>query len=494
MKTKLFTAFIILTLTILFITACGNDGNTVTPDVTIPDLSEYVAVRSDYAGSDITAASIAMKKYFEASGMTLTLTTDWGTDSSTAPAKEIIIGKAERTEYTEFAEKLKSPETSAAYGMVGEKIILYANNAENLCDIVDKFANDVLSGGENISLTDGAVYEFTISEKLMRTDGENIMNTLSSSKLWGVNAHHKGYPAYPANLAEEHVRLAAEMGSTIYRINFNPVTNDDIAYISNIADLCHEYGMKIMLVLDRLSGTNEEIAERMTFAAENLADKMDYFQIFNETDIYCSKRDDGTFYNATNWTGMTTEYYNPERVEICIEKMRAALDAFRAAAPNAKLVVNIGSRHFPILDWYIEAGLSWDIIAYDIYDLNVWDHHAFFKQMEERYPGYDFMVAECNYPANSGEYTEEQQEEWLTSFLEIMDTYDSDRMLAVIIYELMDQPNIQETEKWSGEAHFGIVNTNSDYSIAEPKRSYRAVQKLLCGGETKFGKVFTSVE
>lgn len=145
MKAKLFTAFIILTLTILFITAC-NDGNTVTPDVTIPELSEYIAVRSDYAGSDITAASITLKKYFEASGMTLTLTTDWGTDSSTAPAKEIIIGEAERTEYTEFTKKLKYPETSAAYGMVGEKIILYANNAENLCDIVDKFANDILSG------------------------------------------------------------------------------------------------------------------------------------------------------------------------------------------------------------------------------------------------------------------------------------------------------------------------------------------------------------
>ncbi len=85
---------------------------------------------------------------------------------------------------------------------------------------------------------------------------------------------------------------------------------------------------------------------------------------------------------------MTTDYYNPERVKVAVEK--------------------------------IEAGLEWDIIAFDIYALDLWDHHAFFRSMEERCPGYEFMVAECNSPANSGAFTDEQQAEWLTAFLKNM--------------------------------------------------------------------------
>jgi len=333
-----------------------------------------------------------------------------------------------------------------------------------------------------------------VSEQLCRTDGGEIMNTLDTKKLWGINAHHKGFPTYGATNAKEHVRLAAELGSTIYRINFNPVTEEDVGYIGQIADWCHEYGMQVMLVLDRRTGTPEEIAERMTFTAKHLAGRIDYFQIFNETDIWASKTDDGSYYNITNWSGMTTDYYNPERVKICVERMTAALTAFKAAAPEAKVVINIGERHYPILDWYIEAGLSWDVIGFDIYLLDAWDHHAFFREMEERYPGYDFMVTECNYPALKGPYTEGQQVQWLRNFLKTMNEYDSDRLIGVMIYELLDQPNLQTDDKWYGEAHFGLINVNADYSIGEPKPSYREVQSLLCGGEAKLTMEFKPVE
>lgn len=477
----------LLTMAALLLAACGEE-------ITVPDFGTYVAVRSDYATTEETVPSIALKKHFAAAGMELKLTTDWDSDSASAPAAEIIVGDANRVEYGQFKEKLAHPDRSAAYGMIGEKIVLYAPTTEGLSDIVDRFAADMLTGAPTVSLKDGSVYEFTVSEQLCRTDGGEIMNTLDTKKLWGINAHHKGFPTYGATDAKEHVRLAAELGSTIYRINFNPVTEEDVAYIGQIADWCHEYGMQVMLVLDRRTGTPEEIAERMTFTAKHLAGRIDYFQIFNETDIWCSKKDDGSFYNVSNWTGMTRDYYNPERVAICIENMQAALQAFRAEAPEAKLVVNIGSRHFPMLDFYVEAGLSWDIIAFDIYDLDLWDHAAFFEVMEKRYPGYDFMVAECNYPANSGAYTEEQQEAWLTAFLKVMSDYKSERMLGVMIYELLDEPNLQPDDKWSGEAHFGLVNTNADYSIAGPKRSYYAVQKLLCGGEASLDKVFTPVK
>ena len=302
-----------------------------------------------------------------------------------------------------------------------------------------------------------------------------------SNRMIGINAHHKGYRAYGEAYTETYIRLAAELGCRIYRINYNPTDASMLRYIRAIIDSCHRYGMKVMLALDNMHGTPAEIRDHMGFTAKHLADCTDYFQIFNETDIWCAMTDENTFYDSSDWTGMNTGYYNPARVKICVEKMTAAISAFRETAPDAKLVVNIGSRHFPMLDWYIEAGLSWDIIAFDIYEIDLWDHTRFFDAMAERYPGYDFMVAECNYPANDGPYTEEQQAEWLRSFLCMMDAYESDRMLGVIIYELMDQPNIETGDTWSGEAHFGIVNTNADYSPGKPKQAYFTVQKLLLG-------------
>ena len=307
------------------------------------------------------------------------------------------------------------------------------------------------------------------------------MSLRCKNRLIGINAHHKGYRAYGDAYTETYIRLAAALGCSIYRINYNPTTPAMVSYIRSIIDSCHSHGMKVMLALDNLHGSAAEIRDRMVFTAEQLSDCVDYFQIFNETDIWCAQTDENTFYDSSDWTGMSTEYYNPERVKICIEKMKAAIGAFRETAPDAKLAVNIGSRHYPMLDWYIEAGLSWDIIAFDIYEIDLWDHAQFFDSMAARYPGYDFMVAECNYPANDGPYTEEEQAEWLHRFLTIMDSYESDRMLGVIIYELMDQPNIETDGTWSGEAHFGIVNTNPDYSPGEPKSAYYTVQKLLLG-------------
>ncbi len=302
---------------------------------------------------------------------------------------------------------------------------------------------------------------------------------LRKDKLWGVNAHHRdSYLAYRPN-EEECIRLAAELGCTIYRINYNPSDERELNYIRDIIRKCHDNGMQVMLALDRFKDIPNEIIERnMAFAAENLKDEVDYFQIFNETDIWCSMGEEG-YYDITDWTGMSEGYYNPERVVLAVDKMKTALETFQRVAPQAKTVVNIGSRHYPILDWYVKAGLSWDITAFDIYDLDVWDHHAFFREMEERYPT-DFMVVECNYPANSGPFTEEQQAEWLTSFLTVMDNYRSDRMKAVIIYELLDQPEYELAKgSYHGESHFGLVRVNNDNTIDGTKLSYHAVQKLL---------------
>lgn len=312
---------------------------------------------------------------------------------------------------------------------------------------------------------------------------------LKKSIKWGVNGHNKfSYPAYAGENAEKSLELAAELGCTIYRINYRPKNAEEVAYIRDVIHKCHALGMEVMLVLDYGMNWGKEflkdpdkLVSEVTYIGENLKDVVDYFQMFNETDIWCSGVEGG-YYNLTDPTGQTPGYFNPERVEIAVSLMKLALPALQAAAPNVKTCINFGVRHYPILDWYIEAGLKWDIIAIDNYE--IWDYYEFFHFLEERYPTYDLMVAECNYPALWGPYDDPDQKEaeWLEMFLNKMNDYDSDRLKAVFVYELLDQPEYEiKKGSYHGESHFGLVSLNDDNTIKAKKPAFDVVKKLYRG-------------
>ncbi len=300
---------------------------------------------------------------------------------------------------------------------------------------------------------------------------------LSDKVLWGVNAHHRGFVAYRDNQALA-VRLAAEMGSTIYRINCNPTSDEEIAYVRGVAADCHARGMQVMLVLDRFRIPLEDVEHNMTFTAANLKDDIDYFQIFNELDCWCYRTDDGSLYNPqADPTGQTEDFYNPARKAYVMERMGKAVHIFRRLAPEAKLVTTVACRHFPAVDWCFEAGLSFDIVAFNIYEPDLFDHAAFFNKMAQRYPHSDFMITECNHPASKGPYTEQQQADTVERYCKMLQEFP--RMKAVMIYELLDEPILQKDDVWEKEAHFGIVNMVDATTAGEPKEAYHRMQKLL---------------
>ena len=76
--------------------------------------------------------------------------------------------------------------------------------------------------------------------------------------------------------------------------------------------------------------------------------------------------------------------------------------------------------------------------------------------------------------------TEQQQLEWLDTFLRKMNDYPSDKFLGVIIYELLDQPDYEkQLGRYHGESHFGLVTTDANNNPSTPKAAYYHVQKLL---------------
>ncbi len=303
---------------------------------------------------------------------------------------------------------------------------------------------------------------------------------LSEDKLWGVNAHHKGYPAYKPENIDQIIKLSADMGSTVFRFNYNPANDNDAAYLRSVVNKCHAAGMQFMLVMDNFNGSDQDIAARMAYTAKTFGNDIEFFQIFNETDIWCSMADTGGLYNATDWTGMSTGYYNPNRVSIAVHKMTVALEAFNSYSHTGKTCINISARHYIMLKYYQAAGLTWDVIGVDNYE--IWDYNKFFNMLEEEFPDCEFFVVECNYPFRDRLASEKEEADWLAAFLVAIDNLDTDKMLGAIIYELLDQPSI-ERGSYDGEAHFGIVHTDQNNNPAQPKEAYYRVQQMLGKGE-----------
>ncbi|MCQ2431158.1 MAG: hypothetical protein MJ175_01000 [Clostridia bacterium] len=474
-----------------------NKGDTI---MKAEDFAGYSIIRSDTAKGSESKISVGLRKAFsELAGVEVFVKTDWLEGDDSVVPTEILIGKTNREQSSAFAAQCEAKGADCGYGMLDGKVVLWGRNDSALISCAEKFKADILGtepfmteGEASVpTLSEGCAYYYTCADKLLLADGSTPKSSLRNNILWGVNGHNKAHVPYTEDNTEDIIRLAAEMGSTIYRINYNPTNTEMLSYINGIIDLCHSYGMQVMMCMDWMGGTVEEITEHMTYMAENLKDRVEYFQIFNETDIWAAQTDEGTFYNASDWTGTKKDYYNPERVTICIEKVRAAVDAFHSAAPDAKLVINIGYRHYPILDWYVEAGIDWDIIGIDWYDLEGYSITKFLKSMEKRFPDHDLMICEFNIAANNGKYEEAEQSRWLKTFFDEMNRYDSSRLKAVIIYELLDETFIQTDDKWAGEAHFGIVNTGKDGSIGEPKEGYRTVQEMLTGGVCSTKTVYT---
>ena len=48
---------------------------------------------------------------------------------------------------------------------------------------------------------------------------------------WGIGGHNSAYPAYPERTYKEQVRLAAQMGCDIYRLNYNPTNMSMLNYL-----------------------------------------------------------------------------------------------------------------------------------------------------------------------------------------------------------------------------------------------------------------------
>ena len=129
---------------------------------------------------------------------------------------------------------------------------------------------------------------------------------------WGIGGHNSAYPAYPERTYKEQVRLAAQMGCDIYRLNYNPTNMSMLNYLDKMVAEIQAYGMEVMLVMDDTSGTPQDVANRAKIVAGRYKKGsqygfIKYIQVFGEVDIVALEQS-GTTYK---YDGSKPEPYEP---------------------------------------------------------------------------------------------------------------------------------------------------------------------------------------
>lgn len=298
---------------------------------------------------------------------------------------------------------------------------------------------------------------------------------------WGIGGHNNFYPAYPERTYKEQVRLAAQMGCDIYRLNYNPTNMSMLNYLDKMVAEIQAYGMEVMLVMDDTSGTPQDVANRAKIVAGRYKKGsqygfIKYIQVFGEADIVALEQS-GTTYK---YDGSKPEHYDPKVVDEWYKKFNAALTTIRSVNKDAKTVVSFSYVHYGFLLALLERGLEWDIVGPDWYQ----DMGSFQKLMDplkEAFPNHEFLICEANVQSNE-DNTHSPLYDWNWLLAGMHDCYNEERIIGFIFYELLDElyflddPNIQ-----AREAHFGFVSCSRDGIIREPKPIFYAVQRMLGG-------------
>ena len=294
--------------------------------------------------------------------------------------------------------------------------------------------------------------------------------------LWGVNGHNRDYPAYPEERLEDQIRLAAELGVTLYRFNYTPDNDDMFAYLDKVVDLCGRYGLKVFLVAFDLCFIGYKNPEKLYATARRIAERyrgrIPLYQASNEQDIPALD-----LARLKDPVGNERSHYDMARYADIRRCMEQFLKGFKDGDPQAKTVVNISWRHTAVLDLFTQDGLRWDVTGLDWYwALDDHGQNNIVDTLERlaALPAPEILVAETNSWEGDYRVSEEQMREYNRRAMEYYYTYPCEKLKGLIFYELLDEP-----DKEGGEGHFGLALNDIRGNIGRKKLSYLDISACL---------------
>ena len=320
--------------------------------------------------------------------------------------------------------------------------------------------------------------------------------------LWGVSVHSSYYSkAYKYANLEDEMYLAKNMGSKLIRLGSNSPVDELDATIK----LCNAYGMKVMLVhyikgftVDTKHSDLQAIEESfynvaLRYNGKNGNGKVDFIQIHNEMDLSIMRKN-----KIRGLDGDRPEHWDNNNLQNVTEQVKSAIAGVKKSGIDARTIINFCWIHYGMFDYFYSHGVDWDIIGHDWYAdmMNAYEtryESTAYGIGELLYNRYGKQIILCesnyfNYDISSGASWDDTKAETYDILVRCMeDAYRQDYVIGYTFYELLDeltferQDWVRGDETWNREAHFGLVFTDREGNILEPKPIYERIKNIIGG-------------
>ena len=306
---------------------------------------------------------------------------------------------------------------------------------------------------------------------------------------WGVCMHtHIWGAAYAPINMEDQIHLAAELGVKLIRIDASSAEE----HLDKFMKLCHGYGIKVMLIVyfpgnethtsnfdaTKITKYFYEIASR--YDGKHGCGKADYIQIDNELDhtLMQASHPDGNYKD-----GQEISHYNPEYLKNYKDQVNAAIKGVRNSGSNAKIIINFVNTRYGLMDYFYQEGVDWDVTGMDWYSkvFHLGDTPFWMGDMiYERYKK-PIIICETNINNKTASFDEYDVSNFDPLVEAFKDYYSRDYVKGCCIYELSDELISKDDGSYDQEGHFGLLFTNQNGTIEEPKPHYYRYKKIFGG-------------
>ena len=286
----------------------------------------------------------------------------------------------------------------------------------------------------------------------------------------GVACHGNNITAYSKNV-EDYIHKAAQLGVSMIRIDMGSSSPAEIAYQDKVVALCEAYGLNLMaIVYDTASA--ETLGKRY-------GNRIKYWQMSNERDNEAIITGDGT----------SRDHYDINVIASSIGEIKGISAALRQYAPESKLLVNFTWTHYAFMDFVVEEQVDFDIVGYDWYsNMETYGFEKALTDIRDKY-GKPILVCESNIWTldHMDDPNQSEMAPYIKQCIELcLKLKESHNILGYTIYEFLNEPH--KAKDQPGEAVFGLININENFSMGQPKAAYTELQQYF-GGNPSLAKI-----
>ena len=262
---------------------------------------------------------------------------------------------------------------------------------------------------------------------------------------------------------EDMVYYTAKMGGKIIRIDLQGTNTENW---DKFFALCKAYKLEVLgIVYDT---THAE------FFSRRYGKQIKYMQVLNETDAEA----------LVTGGGEGKESYNLNKIAELVGKFKEIIPIIRENSPQSEICINITYLHYGYFEHLLEQDVDFDVAGLDWYS-NMDSNGTLEDTVDaiNKVTGKPVFICESNIWTNYGtpEENDNKMGGVIIDYIERCKRIQkSHNILGYTVYELFNEPHKSGYEGViKGEAYFGLMYVNDDYTLAEPKIAYYELQEYL---------------